>query len=74
MVVPIKLVGPRCPRRGCGRPAFKDGLCARCWRLATMFGRDPRLFAHQPLHAYRDDRDAVAIDWDGFDRDRDQAA
>ena len=25
-----------------------------------MFGKDPQLFAYEPLHGFRDERDAVA--------------
>ena len=27
------------------------------------FGKDPRLFAYEPLHGYSDERDAVALPW-----------
>jgi len=61
--MPITLVGPLCARRGCRRPDWKDGLCHACWRLAHLFGKDPRLFAYEPLRGYADERDAVALPW-----------
>jgi hypothetical protein len=36
--VTIKLVGRVCARRGCGRPHWKDGLCASCWRWEREAG------------------------------------
>ena len=67
--VPIVHVGSRCARRGCSRPDWKDGLCGRCWRLATMFGRDPALFAYEPLDGWADDRDAPPLPWDELERE-----
>lgn len=60
--------GPICARRGCTRPPWKDSLCARCWRLGDMFGKDPKMFAYEPLHGYRDERDAVALPWAELER------
>ena len=62
--MPIAITGPVCARRGCTFPQWKDTLCNRCWRLAFMFGKDPLLFAYQPLDGYRDERDAVELPWD----------
>jgi hypothetical protein len=67
--VPIAYTGSTCARRDCSRPAWKDSLCGRCWRLAQLFGRDPRMFAYEPLHGYADARDAVALPWDGLESD-----
>jgi hypothetical protein len=64
--VPITSIGPACARRGCSFPLWKDTLCNRCWRLATMFGKDPLLFAYQPLDGYRDERDAVELPWEAL--------
>ena len=61
--MPIALTGPTCARHDCPRPAWSDGLCVRCWRLARLFGRDPRLFAYEPLNGYADAHDAVALPW-----------
>jgi hypothetical protein len=61
--VTIRLVGQVCARRGCQRPHWKDGLCARCWRFATLFKKDPRLLAYVPLGGYTDQRDAVELPW-----------
>jgi hypothetical protein len=66
--MPIRVTGPICPRRGCRRPSWKDDLCARCWRLARMFGRDPLLFAYEPLDGYRDELDTVPVDWERWER------
>ena len=65
--MPIVHTGPTCARRGCSRPDWKDGLCSRCWRLATLFGRDPGLFAYEPLDGWRDARDAPALPWERCD-------
>jgi hypothetical protein len=62
--VPIVFTGSTCARRGCSRPDWKDGLCSRCWRLARLFGKDPSLFAYEPLDGYADPRDAVELPWD----------
>jgi hypothetical protein len=32
-----------------------------------MFGKDPLLFAYQPLAGYRDERDAVELPWDHWE-------
>ena len=66
--MPIAYTGSTCARRDCARPAWKDGLCGRCWRLAALFGRDPALFAYEPLHGYEGERDAVALPWDQLER------
>jgi hypothetical protein len=58
--VPIGFSGPLCARRDCSRPEWKDGLCNRCWRPPRLFGKDPHLFAYEPLNGYRDARDAEA--------------
>ncbi|HWT25021.1 MAG TPA: hypothetical protein VN213_16085 [Solirubrobacteraceae bacterium] len=65
----IHFVGPLCSRYGCSRPDWKDGLCHACWRLGRLFGKDPELFAYEPLHGYRDDRDAVPLPWDRWESD-----
>jgi hypothetical protein len=67
--VTIKLVGRVCARRGCRRPHWKDGLCNRCWRFAKLFGKDPRLLAYVPLGGYTDQRDAVQLPWDDWERE-----
>jgi hypothetical protein len=67
--VPIRLVGQTCARRACNRPHWKDGLCAKCWRFAQLFGKDPRLLAYQPLDGYRDRRDAVAMPWEQWEEE-----
>jgi hypothetical protein len=33
-----------------------------------MFGKDPKMFAYEPLHGYRDERDAVALPWAELER------
>jgi hypothetical protein len=66
--VPIAYTGPVCSRRDCSRPEWQDGLCGRCWRLAKLFGRDPLMFAYEPMHGYADARDAVALPWADLDR------
>ena len=65
--VPIVSTGPVCSRRDCQRPDWKDGLCSRCWRLAHLFGKDPAMFAYEPLNGYRDARDTVALPWEGLE-------
>ena len=75
--MPIELTGPRCARRGCGRPEWKDELCARCWRFGRVFNKPPQLLAYEPLDGYRDERDAVEIPWEALDdllRDESDAA
>ena len=67
--MPIAYTGSTCARRDCARPEWKDGLCGRCWRLAAFFGKDPRLFAYEPLDGYRDERDTVAFAWDRWEAD-----
>ena len=67
--MPIAYTGPTCARRDCSRPEWKDGLCGRCWRLAAFFGKDPRMFAYEPLHGYEGARDAVALPWDRLERE-----
>lgn len=62
--MPIVSIGPVCARRGCQRPPWKDRLCARCWRFGHLFGKDLEMFAYEPLHGYRDDRDAVELPWE----------
>ena len=66
--MPIVHIGSTCARRGCARPDWKDGLCSRCWRLGHLFGRDPRLFAYEPLDGYGDERDAVALPWERWEQ------
>lgn len=61
--MPVTYYGPLCARRGCSRPEWEDGLCHACRRLARMFGKDPRLFAHLPLHAYHDEKDTTELPW-----------
>jgi hypothetical protein len=67
--MPITFVGPVCARPGCHCPTWKDRLCARCWRLARLFDKDLKMFAYEPLHGYRDDRDAVALPWELWERE-----
>jgi hypothetical protein len=67
LLVPIQLTGPRCARRGCSRPEWKDRLCVRCWRFGKLFGKPPELLAYAPLDGYRDDRDAVELPWDEWE-------
>jgi hypothetical protein len=67
--VPIIFTGSTCARRDCGRPDWKDGLCSRCWRLAHLFGKDPRLFAYEPLNGYADARDAVELPWERLEQE-----
>jgi hypothetical protein len=67
--VPIAFTGSTCARRDCTRPVWSDGLCGRCWRLAKLFGKDPRLFAYEPLNGYADARDAVALPWEALERE-----
>ena len=57
-------IGPTCVRRGCERPPWKDALCCRCRRLGQLFGKDPRMFAYEPLGGYLDERDAVELPWE----------
>jgi hypothetical protein len=33
-----------------------------------MFGRDPRMFAYEPLDGYADARDTVSLPWDELER------
>jgi hypothetical protein len=67
--VPIAFTGSTCARRGCARPVWADGLCVRCWRLARLFGKDPWMFAYEPLDGWKDARDAVALPWDRLERE-----
>jgi hypothetical protein len=67
--VPIVYTGPQCERRGCRRPEWSDGLCGRCWRLARLFGKDPRMFAYEPLDGYAGARDAVELPWERLERE-----
>jgi hypothetical protein len=67
--VPIAFTGSTCARRDCTRPVWSDGLCGRCWRLAKLFGKDPRMFAYEPLNGYADERDAVALPWERLERE-----
>jgi hypothetical protein len=67
--VSISLVGRVCARRGCNRPHWKDGLCAKCWRFAELFGKDPRLLAYHPLDGYQGGRDAVELPWEEWERE-----
>jgi hypothetical protein len=62
--MPVRLTGPICARRGCRRPEWKDGLCARCWRFGRLFNKPPELLAYQPLDGFKDDRDAVELPWE----------
>jgi hypothetical protein len=34
-----------------------------------MFGKDPRLFAYEPLHGYRHETDTVPLPWDHLEQD-----
>lgn len=67
--VPIIYIGPLCARRGCHRPDYKDGLCARCRRLARLFDKPPEMFAYEPLDGYKGDRDAVALPWERWEEE-----
>lgn len=67
--MPITFVGQVCARRGCNRPHWKDGLCARCWRFAELFGKGPRMLAYKPLDAYAGGRDAVELPWGDWERE-----
>jgi hypothetical protein len=66
--VPVRLVGPICARRGCSRPEWSDGLCARCWRFGQVFAKPPELLVHQPLDGFKDDQDAPELPWHELDR------
>jgi len=61
--VPITYSGPLCKRRDCRGPAWRDRLCADCWRLARLFNKDPKLFVYEPRYGYKDERDAVELPW-----------
>ena len=67
--MPIAFTGSTCARRDCPRPVWSDGLCVRCWRLARLFGKDPRMFAYEPLQGWTDGRDTVALPWERLERD-----
>jgi hypothetical protein len=67
--VPIAFTGSTCARRDCTRPVWSDGLCGRCWRLGKLFGKDPWMFAYEPLNGYADERDAVALPWERLERE-----
>ncbi len=67
--MPVTFIGPRCARRGCQRPIWEDRLCAACWRLAHLFGKDKEMFAYEPLHGYSDDGDAVELPWQRWERE-----
>lgn len=67
--VPAAFTGPLCARRGCDRPVWKHRLCVYCWRLAQMFGKDVNMFAYKPLDGYSDDRDAVELPWDTWEKE-----
>ena len=41
----------------------------RCWRLARLFGKDPGLFAYEPLDGYRGPRDAVPLPWESWEKE-----
>jgi hypothetical protein len=44
-------------------------MCHACGRLAHLFGKDPQMFAYEPLHGYRDHRDAVELPWDRWEQE-----
>ncbi len=67
--MPIVYSGRLCARRGCRCPVWKDLLCVYCWRLARFMGKDPRMLAYEPLHGYGDDRDAVELPWERWERE-----
>ena len=67
--MPIASYGPLCRRRGCRGPAWREGLCPHCWRLARLFGRDSHLFAYQPAKGYRDELDADELPWNRWERE-----
>ncbi len=69
--MPITFIGPVCARPGCRCTIWKDRLCANCWRLARLFGKDTEMFAYQPLDGYRDERDAVELPWELWEREAD---
>lgn len=45
------------------------GLCHACLRLARLFGKDPEMFAYEPLHGWGDDRDAVELPWERWEQE-----
>ena len=67
--MPIRSVGAVCARRGCPRPVWRGELCQACWRLARMFGKEPQMFAYQPLDGYRARDDAVTLPWERLERE-----
>ena len=40
----------------------------RCWRLARLFGKDPGLFAYEPVSGYSDEREAVELPWEEWEK------
>jgi hypothetical protein len=34
-----------------------------------MFGKDPRLFAYEPLHGWSGEKDTIPLPWDRLERD-----
>ncbi|CAA9496915.1 MAG: hypothetical protein AVDCRST_MAG45-1061 [uncultured Solirubrobacterales bacterium] len=72
--MPIVSLGPLCHRRSCRGPAWRDDLCPDCWRLARLFGKDPRLFAYQPRDGWRDERDAAELPWEQWEQWEQQAS
>ncbi|MBA2430322.1 MAG: hypothetical protein H0V55_11450 [Thermoleophilaceae bacterium] len=68
-MAPITYTGPMCARPDCSRTAWRDGLCVYCWRLAYLFGKDPKMFAYQPLQGYGDERSAVELPWEEWERE-----
>lgn len=67
--MPFTYLGPLCARRGCSRPEHEDGLCARCRRLAHFFSKHPELLAYEPMHGYKDDRDAIELPWERWEQE-----
>jgi len=67
-VTPITYTGPVCGRPDCHRPAWRDGVCVYCWRLAKMFGKDLKMFVYQPLRGFSDERAGVALPWEEWER------
>jgi hypothetical protein len=62
-------IGPACERPGCNRPVMEFGLCGPCLRLCRAMGRDPELFASEPLRGAAGHDQPTAPDWDELERE-----